>query len=176
MIQCPHCEATSSQSSTFCENCGNLIAATQRPLYGTSTEKLAKKSASSVIATLTLDENHITLTFQKTFQQVAIDTKLFLGRGIPADLQLPVLDLTDLAFVGGISRLHAIIVPLVRGQYQIMDIGSTNGTFIDRRRLAPFKLYYLGDKSELALGNLHLNVEYGVSSDGENSFVSTLSN
>jgi hypothetical protein len=163
-----------SQNATFCENCGNLITTTHPPLYGSTTEKLAKVPHSSLIASLILDDDLITLLFQNEFQQVHVDTKLFLGRGIPTELQLPVLDLTPVAFVGGISRLHAIIVPIVRGKYQIMDVGSTNGTFIDRRRLAAFRLYYLGDESELALGNLHMKVQYAAPSHGDNAFVSTL--
>ena len=69
MLQCLHCAATVSQNAAYCENCGNPID-TDPPLYGTTTEKLAKSLGSPVIASLILDDDHVTLTFQDTIQEV----------------------------------------------------------------------------------------------------------
>lgn len=174
MLQCPYCAATNAEDAPLCVNCGKLITEYVPAPYSSETEKLSKKHTSSLTATFVLDDDLITLIFQQYVQQMVITDKLYIGRGIPKDMQLPVLDLSAVAFMGGISRIHALIVPFLPGKYQVMDMGSTNGTYIDGRRLAPYKMYYLADSCQLTLGRLTLHIQYGAAAEGDNAFVSNL--
>lgn len=51
---------------------------------------------------------------------------LVLGRGEEAQLRLD---------AEGVSRKHARIVPDGHGQIHVLDLGSTNGTFVNGRRV-----------------------------------------
>jgi|GEM_PF-930585 len=65
--------------------------------------------------------------------------------------QGPDLDLTSFgAQVNGISRRHAVLIPNPNGLY-LIDLGSTNGTWLNETYLQPGQKYRLlkGDKVEM---------------------------
>lgn len=57
----------------------------------------------------------------------------------------------------GVSRRHAL-VRFANGKLSIIDLGSTNGTYINEVHLAPHKEYPLEDNDVLRLGFLPLSV------------------
>ncbi|MBN2472053.1 MAG: FHA domain-containing protein, partial [Anaerolineae bacterium] len=90
-----------------------------------------------------------TLSFRLEAEQ-----RLLLGR---ADGNIkPDLDLTPFNGMDrGVSRRHAVLV--ANGdRLEIVDLSSTNGTFINGQRLAPFKPYRLRQGDELHLGEIRM--------------------
>jgi len=75
----------------------------------------------------------------------------------------PSEDLLDLAPWGGyhlgLSRRHAVIRRTTHG-YEVLDLGSVNGTWLNEERLAPHKPYPLASGSHLRLGSMQLFVLY----------------
>jgi pSer/pThr/pTyr-binding forkhead associated (FHA) protein len=64
---------------------------------------------------------------------------IVLGRGPEADLHLE---------DPGVSRRHARIVREPEGHYSVVDLGSTNGTFVGSRRVSYAQLFS-GDHVQL---------------------------
>lgn len=59
----------------------------------------------------------------------------------------------------GLSRRHVIIRRTDDG-YEVMDLGSVNGTWLNEERLAPHKSYPLPSGSHLRLGRMNVVVLY----------------
>lgn len=61
--------------------------------------------------------------------------------------------------VQGVSRIHAVIVPETSGLV-IKDMQSTNGTFINSRKLMPVQPYPLADGDNIKVGNLRIELYF----------------
>jgi hypothetical protein len=85
---------------------------------------------------------------------------LTMGRADPdGERDQPDLDLTPhLAIEHGISRLHAALVPASDGLY-IIDLESTNGTWLNGGYLVPGERYVLNAGDRLELGLMRLVVK-----------------
>jgi hypothetical protein len=55
-----------------------------------------------------------------------------------------------------ISRCHAVVGYDVQQGFYLMDVGSSNGTYLNRMRLSVLKRYALADGDVITLCNLHL--------------------
>jgi hypothetical protein len=85
-----------------------------------------------------------------------IHDDVFVGRsmeGIIPDLDLSEYDAEDL----GVSRQHALLRPSKTSMF-LIDLGSTNGTFCNGRKLSPGAAQKLKDKDTLSFGALHFSV------------------
>ena len=83
-----------------------------------------------------------------------------IGRLDPASGSFPDVDLTSYGGrEGGVSRHHAKIVRREGGVF-IEDLGSINGTFLNRKKLTPYLLAVLKSGDELQLGKLVLRVNF----------------
>jgi len=80
-----------------------------------------------------------------------------LGR---ADMLHSTLDLFDLHFYSahenGVSREHCKLT-IKWGQLFVTDLDSTNGTFLDDKRLTPYQPYVIKKDVTLRLGHLPIN-------------------
>lgn len=87
--------------------------------------------------------------------------KLVLGRRSTQSNPLPVLPLDDYdAHLFGVSRHHAALV-MRDGTLYIVDLGSTNGTYLNGHRLEPRQGRILRNGDQLRLGNLVMDVSFG---------------
>jgi pSer/pThr/pTyr-binding forkhead associated (FHA) protein len=76
-----------------------------------------------------------------------------IGRKIEETSE-PFLDLTNLGgYLLGLSRRHAKVRRTALG-YEILDLSSTNGTWLNDERLIPHKPYPLTSGSQLRLGRM----------------------
>jgi hypothetical protein len=92
--------------------------------------------------------------------EIVEETEFFLGRK-SEEGDAAFLDLAPFgAFQLGVSRQHALIKQTKQG-YEIVDQGSTNGTFLNGERLVANKPYTLPQSSQVSLGRLHLLMLYG---------------
>jgi hypothetical protein len=71
----------------------------------------------------------------------------------------PLIDLTSLGIDYGVSRTHALFVKTKDG-YQITDLDSSNGTWIENERLVPQKPYDVESGSRIRMGRLNMLVFY----------------
>jgi len=86
--------------------------------------------------------------------------EVIIGRLDPASDCFPEIDLTsDGGLKKGVSRRHAKITR--RGnEVFIEDLGSMNGTFLNRKKLTPYLPQVLKNGDELQLGRLILRVGF----------------
>ncbi|MDQ7027567.1 MAG: FHA domain-containing protein [Anaerolineae bacterium] len=79
-----------------------------------------------------------------------------MGRNDPVSGINPTLDLTE--FHGaelGVSRFHAEI-SITDGRYYIKDMGSTNGTYVNGKKVPPYKLTHIRNADQIRLGHLSI--------------------
>lgn len=82
----------------------------------------------------------------------------FVGRSLTSDLQQNSVDLSPFgAREKGVSRRHIKIVDRDRLTY-VADLNSSNGTWLNGRRLIAYNEYLLHDGDELRLGLLKIRV------------------
>ena len=88
------------------------------------------------------------------------EKEFFLGRKVE-ETEDVLFDLIPFgAFQQGVSRRHAIIRQAKHGYYEVVDLNSTNGTYIDGKRLVSNRPYLLPSASRLSLGRMRLFVLY----------------
>jgi hypothetical protein len=83
--------------------------------------------------------------------------ELILGRRDPHGIFVPDIDLEPYGGAQkGVSRKHARIF-VEDDHVYIEDLGSSNGTYVNRQRLEARKAYRLYDKDRIWLGHMRLN-------------------
>ena len=71
---------------------------------------------------------------------------------------MPDIDLTPYqAYASGVSRLHAV-VKRENNRVAVMDLGSSNGTYVNGRRLNPHTEEALSHGDIVALGKLKIQI------------------
>lgn len=94
-----------------------------------------------------------------TLIAIATDKDVVLGRKTEGEKK-PIVDLTyPNGYAMGVSRHHAIIRSNDKG-YSIMDMNSSNGTWLDGKILSPAESYDLPSGATVQLGRLKLVVKY----------------
>lgn len=83
-----------------------------------------------------------------------------LGRYVPGQ-HSPTVDLTPHhAGLMGVSRQHAVLLQQADG-YAIEDVGSTNGTWINEKRLSPNEPHPLENGDLVRLGQFVFYIAFG---------------
>ena len=86
--------------------------------------------------------------------------EIVLGRSEAAAQGRQLLDLRDYnAYPYGVSRAHAMLRP-EDGHVVLIDLGSTNGTYLNGRQLEPYVPYVVPDGAEIKLGELVMFMYY----------------
>jgi hypothetical protein len=81
-----------------------------------------------------------------------------LGRLSEGQPIMPDIDLTPYqAYASGVSRLHAV-VKRDNNRVAVMDLGSSNGTYVNGRRLNPHTEESLSHGDIVALGKLKIQI------------------
>jgi pSer/pThr/pTyr-binding forkhead associated (FHA) protein len=92
---------------------------------------------------------------------VAVTHDLIIGREMHA-ASGAMLDLSELdAFNMGVSRRHAMLRRTDSG-FELLDLFSRNGTWLNSVRLSPNKPYAFESGSQIRLGRMHLVIAYHV--------------
>ena len=80
-------------------------------------------------------------------------TTITIGRSDKTRNAIPTVDLsTENAISLGVSRLHAKIL-FMEGRFWLKDMGSTNGTWLNKHRLAPYEMVAIESGDQIRLGH-----------------------
>jgi hypothetical protein len=149
---CPACKLGNDANSITCAHCGQSL-----DLNFSGSGKFAKGSQIQYATPV----NGFAVYFlgNATLIAVATDKQVVLGRKTEGEKK-PLVDLTyPNGYAMGVSRHHAIIRSNDKG-YVIMDLNSSNGTWLDGKILTPAEPYDLPSGGTIQLGLLKLVVTY----------------
>ena len=164
VIFCPACHHKNPNDAKVCSFCGAALVHDQ-PADST-TEKLASAMVSTA-SLESLSKRYLPKLPDDSFALFVMDDPepliienneaIYLGRFV----QTPTASSLDLTKYGaaelGVSRSHARII-FRDGIYQLEDLASTNGTWLNYQRLAFGKSYELHNGDILLLGQLQLTI------------------
>jgi hypothetical protein len=165
---CPVCKNENEDNASVCRHCGARLGeiSTGFVAIPEHSEGYANISASQIKSSIDvklLPENGIGIHVAGETQPlyVPISKELTIGRTIevtPASEDF--LDLASLnAGTMGVSRRH-VTIRRVESGYEVIDLVSTNGTWLNGERLIPNKPYSLSSGSQLRIGNMRLLIMY----------------
>jgi hypothetical protein len=163
-IICPSCGVKNLLGTLFCVECGTYLPSggplRTEPLpeeeddAGTEQGKQATDVASDV-------SYRIELEIPKSERRIMLsaDSGILLGRLDAAHGIFPEVDLTaEGGLEEGVSRRHARIFLDDDDRLSLEDLDSTNGTFLNGKRLEPYVSLRIHDEDTLRLGMLEIKV------------------
>ena len=166
MIKCPVCQAEHPENTLFCDECGSYLQGGDQketdPLAAAEVtwmerEETIEAPEEEVISPVSLK---LSISDSGRDVELPLTREVSIGRLDPASASFPDVDLTsDGGLEKGVSRRHAKITR--RGsEVFIEDLGSINGTFLNRKKLTPYLPQALKSGDELQLGRLILQVSF----------------
>ena len=164
---CPVCKNKNDRSAIVCIHCGASLDS-QRPDMAATTRNadlprlnLAKISESPIEEEL-IPEDGIAVYVAGTSKPVYLrfEKELIFGRKGNDVPEGNLLDLSELGgYQMGISRRHAMIRRGENG-YELVDLVSTNGSWLNDERLVPNRPYPLASGAQLRFGRMRLLILY----------------
>ena len=164
MIICSNCQYKNVSGAVFCAECGAQLDGVETLVTQAITdeqieEELKKRTArpepvsapsNSWISLHLMDSGKIL--------PLASRNEFTLGRLSEGQPIMPDIDLTPYqAYASGVSRLHAV-VKRDNNRVAVMDLGSSNGTYVNGRRLNPHTEESLSHGDIVALGKLKIQI------------------
>ena len=162
---CPICKNKNDRDAIICVHCGASLeinfpeSATTRTtdvqttFTGKAGEWLYDESVIPVGSIAVYVEGASKPVF------LSSEKEFLVGRKVDENSEV-LLDLSTLGgYHLGLSRLHALIRRNAHG-YEIMDLGSSNGTWLNDERLVAHRPYPLTNGSQLRLARMRLFVVY----------------
>jgi hypothetical protein len=161
-IFCPLCQRKNSADAKHCVYCG--IKFVHNDLEIQTTNQISKQQ-SAILGEGTRGEEYLSqltpgalaLFIMDVEQPVVIEepTQIIIGRHLEAG-EVQVVDLANFGGAElGISRRH-LQISHSDGQFMVMDLGSTNGSWLNRQRLTPGMPYRLHHNDQILLGQMRL--------------------
>jgi pSer/pThr/pTyr-binding forkhead associated (FHA) protein len=93
---------------------------------------------------------------EATALRVVEEERFILGRGAAEAGKEKLVDLSEHeGYESGVSRRHALVRKTPEG-YEIIDLGSTNGTWLGKQKLAPNRAYPIFSGAQVYLGRMCL--------------------
>lgn len=163
MIVCSNCQHENVTGALFCSECGAQLdgvetlttqAITQDQIADELKSKPRPEPPSSPI------NSWISLHLMDSGKilPLASRNEFTLGRLSEGQPIMPDIDLTPYqAYASGVSRLH-VVIKRETNRVIIMDLGSSNGTYLNGRRLSPHVEESLNHGDVVALGKLKIQV------------------
>ena len=163
---CPVCKNKNEIEAVVCIHCGaTLDDPYMDPGAKTKTTDMPTLTPESMggwsIDDTRIPEQGIAVYVEGLFEPAHIDSReeFVIGRKVGTTSE----GLLDFSHLGGyhlgLSRRHALLRRAEHG-YEILDLGSVNGTWLNGERLVPHKPYAFTSGSHLRLGSMRLYVLY----------------
>jgi pSer/pThr/pTyr-binding forkhead associated (FHA) protein len=143
-MKCKECQMENIEGALFCEECG---------------AKLEENSALLETGTETGGAHIVLASPDGSKLELPSKDEVVIGREDPISEVFPDVDLTNLGGMeNGVSRKHAVI-HRSGGDYTVEDMGSTNGTYINKKRIQPHAPQTIKPGDEVKFGKLSLSVK-----------------
>lgn len=165
MITCPKCKFEHPHDVRICTRCGSLDPATL--IIDNHTFKLEIEESQALSGNpsknsdVVLPNDLLSIKINEERLVFPIDKRIVLGRGMRTGGSYHAVDLTH--FGGqqaGVSRCHADIQRNGTSEVVLTDLGSTNGTFLNGKRLLAFQAVSLHSSCEIYLSKLRLVITF----------------
>ncbi len=164
MIICSNCQHRNVAGAMYCAECGAQLdgvetlitqAITDEQIENELKKKVPRPETPAVPANSWLS---LHLMDSGKILPLASRNEFTLGRLSEGQPIMPDIDLTPYqAYASGVSRLHAVVKRDVN-RVMVMDLGSSNGTYLNGRRLNPHTEESLNHGDIVALGKLKIQV------------------
>lgn len=170
MIICVHCGTRNMEGTYFCEECGRSILRSSRP--GTKAGSTVAVSPEQPVINTYLDTNPgegrvfggTTYIGKSTeiiikindieVMRIQPSQEMIMGRSDTGTSFTPDIDLAHQnALELGVSRRHAKL-KVNDGEITLIDLNSSNGTFLNGQRLVPNQPRVLHNGDEVRVGKL----------------------
>src|SRR4051794_26681966 len=157
-ILCAVCQTHNPANALACVQCGSLLVtdgATRRFERVVTTPPSGDRFVGKVIA----DQGTIILVFDSDQLKLPIAEAVTVGRINPGNDDVPDVDLTPYGAADqGVSRKH---IKIIRKDvlFFVIDLGSTNGTDLNGKRLLPHTERMLRSDDELRLGRFKVKIK-----------------
>jgi len=161
---CPSCKLYNEPGAIFCVHCGAPFEEANIPVvttsrFGMPESTLPEAGDQQPRPPHPIPDKGMAFYFvdDKIPFELRADDDFIIGRKTD-DSPEKIVDLINYdAFGHGVSRRHAKIRRAPEG-YEIIDLESTNGTWVNEQRLTPNKPYPLASGSLLRLGRMRMYV------------------
>ncbi len=151
-VHCPECGFLNGEGANFCQRCGTSLGAQTQVQQPESTTATYRVGETGELIPVELDaiatHGHAALVIRSGGNRVGESIplegdRMTVGRRPDSDVFLD--DVT-------VSRDHALVVKR-GGDFYLDDLGSLNGTYVNRRRIESHKL---ADGDEMQIGKYKL--------------------
>ena len=161
---CPICKHKNARTATVCAYCGALLEENLTNAVAITEEtggqtQVSTENVGSFIDTALIPEGGIAIYIIGATKSLylQLDTELIIGRNTGKSSET-FLDLFGVdAFNLGLSRRHAMIRRAESG-FEVIDLSSTNGSWLNAERLIPNRPYSLASGSQLRFAHMRLFV------------------
>jgi pSer/pThr/pTyr-binding forkhead associated (FHA) protein len=164
MIVCSNCKHANLAGAVFCAECGAQLAGKDSLSTQTITQNGSRDPkpapAEETFQSFNGDESWATLHLLDTGQVLPLSARneFTIGRVSAGQPIVPDIDLSPYrAYDAGVSRLHAVIKK-DGSRLLFMDLGSSNGSFVNGKRLSPNMEQALQHGDIVALGKMKMQV------------------
>jgi len=167
MITCSNCSHSNREGMLFCEECGYSLTVDAVGGATVPTRRIAD-DPDELSAKATWGTAHyksgtsIILHIRDAAEPISVkpSQRLIFGRSDQTSPVKPDVDLSSYgALEKGVSRQHAAI-EISEDTLMLLDVGSSNGTFLNGQRLPPNQPRVLRDGDEVRLGKLVVYVYF----------------
>lgn len=143
-MKCKECQMENIEGALFCEECGAKLEENVELL------EVAEEGGGAHLVLASSDGNRF---------EIPSKDDVIVGREDPISDVFPDVDLTDLGGMDkGVSRKHAVI-HRAGADYTVEDMGSTNGTYVNKKKILPHAPQAIKPGDELRFGKLSLSVQ-----------------
>ncbi len=142
-MKCTECQMENIEGALFCEECGAKLESRQELV------EAAEAAGGAQLILATPDGNKL---------DIPAKDEVVIGREDPISDVFPDLDLTNFGGMEkGVSRRHAVL-HRAGADYTLEDMGSTNGTYVNKKKIQPHAPQAIKAGDEVRFGKLSLAV------------------
>ena len=143
-MNCSQCQRENIEGALFCEECGAQLEGTNEM------QETAKEGPAERLVLASADGSTL---------EIPAKEEVVVGREDPISEVFPDLDLTGFGGVEkGVSRKHAVI-HRSGSDYTVEDMGSTNGTYVNRKKVLPNTPLAIKPGDEIRFGRLAFSLK-----------------
>jgi pSer/pThr/pTyr-binding forkhead associated (FHA) protein len=160
---CPICKQSNEGDAVVCQHCGEKlddVRPTTLRVNGDDTQ-VTRELNEQTSRELIPPARGVAVFLLNKGEPIAlrVEDEFVLGR-IQESTSEPTVDLTDFdGYALGVSRRHAL-VRAVGERYVLIDLNSSNGTWLNGQLLIPTKPYDLPNGAVVQLGRIKLMLAY----------------